>query len=144
MSIWVQILLFAIPGITIYYGVFYGTPKLVSKGIPLIYSFWLWLWIPALLLLPLSIGLYSVLEDGVLTIEAINQRFRLNPISRVDWLWIVLAVILTIVFDQLLEPVGKVLAKYKLFSPPSYLPEPFNPLKNSIFPRKSFWCHTKR
>lgn len=139
MSIWVQILLFAIPGITIYYGVFYGTPKLVSKGIPLIYSFWLWLWIPALLLLPLSIGLYSILEDGVLTIEAINQRFRLNPISRVDWLWIFLAVILTIVFDQLLEPIGKVLAKYKLFSPPSYLPEPFNPLKKFNMPPKEFF-----
>jgi len=78
-------------------------------------------------------------EDGTLTIEAINQRFRLNPISRDDWLWIVLAVILTIVFDQILEPIGKVLAKYKLLAPPSYLPEPFNPLKKFNIPPKEFF-----
>lgn len=139
MSIWVQILLFAIPGIIIYYGVFYGTPKLVRKGIPLIYSFWFWLWIPVLLLLPLSIGLYIVLEGGTLTIETIQQRFRLNLISRDDWSWIGLAVILTIVFDQILEPIGKVLAKYKLLSPPSYLPPPFNPLKKFNIPPKEFF-----
>src|SRR5699024_3935508 len=97
MSIWVQILLFAIPGIIIYYGVFYVTSKYVWKGIPLIYSFCFWLWIAVLLVLPLSIGLYIVLEGGTLTIETIQQRFRLNPISRDDWSWIGLAVILTIV-----------------------------------------------
>jgi len=139
MSIWVQVLLFAIPGIIIYYGVFYGTPKLVRKGIPLIYSFWFWLWTPVLLLLPLSIGLYLVFEGGALTIETISERFRLNPISKNDWLWIGLAVILTIVFDQILEPIGKVLAKYKLFSPPSYLPAPFNPLKKINIPPKEFF-----
>lgn len=131
MSIWLQVLLFAVPGIIIYYGVFYGTPKLVSKGIPLIYSFWLWLWAPVLLLLPLSIGLYIFLEGGTLTIDALSERFRLNPISKGDWIWIVLAVVLTIVFDQILEPIGKILAKYKLLSPPNYLPAPFNPLKKN-------------
>src|SRR5699024_466563 len=137
--IWVQVLLFAIPGIIIYYGVFYGTPKLVRQGIPLIYSFWFWLWTPVLLLLPLSIGLYLVFEGGALTIETISERFRLNPISKNDWLWIGLAVILTIVFDQILEPIGKVLAKYKLLSPPSYLPPPFNPLKKFNIPPKEFF-----
>lgn len=120
MLIWIQILLFAIPGISIYYGVFYGAPKLVNKGFPLIYSFWFWLWTPVLLLLPLSIGLYLIFESGSLTFEAINERFRLNPISKGDWLWIGVAVILTIILDQILEPIGKFLAKYKLLSPPSY------------------------
>ncbi|KGE17607.1 hypothetical protein [Paenibacillus wynnii] len=35
------------------------------------------------------------------------------------------AVILTILFDQLLEPVGKFFARLRFFSPPSYLPAPF-------------------
>lgn len=139
MSLWIQLLLFAIPGFLIYYGVYYATPKWVGKGIPLIYSFWFWLWVPVLLLLPLSLGMYVAFEDGTITIEAIRQRFRLNPISKGDWLWIGLAVILTIVFDQILEPIGKILAKYKLFSPPNYLPAPFNPLKKFDIPPKEFF-----
>src|SRR5690625_4532996 len=119
MSIFFQILLFAIPGIIIYYGVFYGTPRLVRKGVPFIYAFWFWLWAPVLVLLPLAIGLYIVVEDGNLTYEAIQQRFRLITISGVDWLWIGLAIVITIVFDQILEPIGKILAKIKLLSPPS-------------------------
>ncbi|WP_096185776.1 CPBP family intramembrane glutamic endopeptidase [Evansella halocellulosilytica] len=83
--------------------------------------------------------MYIFLEGGALTIEAITQRFRLNPISKGDWLWIGLAVVLTILLDQILEPIGKVLAKYKLFSPPKYLPAPFNPLKKFNIPPKEFF-----
>jgi hypothetical protein len=86
MSILLQILLFAIPGLIIYYGLFYGTPKFVRKGIPLIYSFWFWLWAPVLLLLPLSLGLYHFLEGGTLTIDGVSQRFRLQSISRAAYL----------------------------------------------------------
>ncbi|SDZ39328.1 CAAX protease self-immunity [Evansella caseinilytica] len=139
MPFWLQFLLFFIPGILIYYGVFYGTPKLVNKKVPVLYAFWFWLWFPVLLLLPLSIGLYLFLEDGTFTVEAVQQRFRLQPFSTGDWLWIGLAVLLTIFFDQILEPVGKVLAKHKWLSPPEYLPAPFHPLKKFSFPPKQFF-----
>jgi membrane protease YdiL (CAAX protease family) len=138
MSIWTQLILFGIPGFFLYYGIYYGTPALIKRGIPLIYSFWFCLWMPVLILLPLSLILYWW-DGGALSIEAIRERFRLNPIESSDWLWVFGAVILTIILDQALEPIGKFFARYRMFSPPSYLPAPFNPLKKMSFPPEEFF-----
>jgi membrane protease YdiL (CAAX protease family) len=138
MSFLFQILLFSIPGVLIYYGIFVGTPKLVKKGVPLIYAFWFHLWFPVLILLPFALLLYK-LEGGIFTIDEISKRFRLHPIQGMEWLWIVGAVIFTILFDQLLEPAGKYFARFKLLKPPNYLPAPFNPLKKFTFPPKEFF-----
>ena len=139
MSIINQVMLYGIPGLIIYYGVFYGTPKLVNKGISLIYAFWFWLWAPVILLFPLSLVFFHYLEGGIFTIEAIIERFRLQPITKGDWMWIGFGVIFTIIFDQILEPIGKFLAKVKVLSPPEYLPAPFNPLVKFNLPPKDFF-----
>lgn len=139
MSILLQILLFGVPGLLVYYGTFYGTPKLVKKGVPLVYAFWSWLWLPVLLLLPLSIMLFVVFEGGSLRIDMIVERFRLIPLTKGDWLWVGVAILATIVLDQLLEPIGKFLARIKGLAPPAYLPAPFHPLKRFSIPPKEFF-----
>jgi len=137
--IWLQLCIFGSVGFLIYYGIYYGTPKLTAKGVPLLYAFWFNLWWPVLLLLPLSLC-FAIFIDGVNpSLQSIAERFRLNPISNSDWGWIASAVVLTIVFDQLLEPIGKLFAKVTWLQPPRYLPSPFNPLQKIKLPFKEFF-----
>lgn len=144
MALWEQLLLFGIPGLVLFCGFHYWTPKLTNKGVPLILSFWFFLWMPVIILLPLSILLYW-LGGGSMIFADFKERFHLVSFSSTDWLWVVGAVIFTIVADQLLEPVGKYFARLRYFSPPSYLPAPFNPLKKfEIPPNKFFWRNAKR
>lgn len=133
-----QLFLFAIPGSLLYCGMFYGTPALLRRGVPLIYAFWFFLWMPVLILLPLSLLLF-VSDGGTLSLSSIGERFRFIPVESSDWLWVLGAVLLTVVFDQLLEPIGKYFARMKMLSPPSYLPAPFNPLKKMALPPKEFF-----
>jgi len=138
MSILVQLLVFGITGSLISYGVFYGTPLLIKKGVPLIYSFWFFLWFPVMCLFPLSLLLYH-LEGNAWTWQNILERFRFNPLTENDWYWVVGAIVLTIIFDQFLEPIGKFFAKLPMLAPPSYLPAPFNPLKRMELPPSKFF-----
>lgn len=138
MSLLAQLLLFGIPGLLLYCGFYYWTPKLVSKGVSLIFSFWFFLWMPVFILLPLALFLYW-LDGGTLSLPAIQERFRLLPFESRDWLWVLGSVLLTIVLDQLLEPIGKYFARLRFFSPPGYLPAPFNPLKKFTVPPSRFF-----
>lgn len=139
MEVWVQLSIFGITGFLIYYGIYYNTPKLIHKGVPLLYAFWFNLWGPVLLLLPLSLC-FLIFVDGLHpSLQNIVERFRLNPISNRDWGWIVGAIVLTILFEQLLEPIGKFFAKTKWLQPPSYLPPPFNPLQQFKIPPQEFF-----
>ncbi|MCM3293134.1 CPBP family intramembrane metalloprotease [Paenibacillus sp. MER 180] len=140
MSLWGQILLCGVVGALVYCGLYVWTPKLVNRGVSLLFSFWFFLWSPVLLLIPLSILLYWI-DGGVLSLASFVERFRLTPINSQDWLWVIGAVVFTILFDQLLEPVGKYFARKRLFAPPPYLPAPFNPLKKFSIPPTEFF-HT--
>ncbi|MFJ8087019.1 hypothetical protein ACIQ7N_02235 [Lysinibacillus sp. NPDC095746] len=50
----VQLLIFGITGSLVYYGVYYGTPLFIKKGVRLIYAFWFFLWFPVMSLFPVS------------------------------------------------------------------------------------------
>ncbi len=139
MSIGWQIVLFAVPGFLIYLGIFFAVPKLVKHGCSLLYAFWLCLWTPALLLLPVSLWLFRSFEGGSLTWTAISERFRLVPLTAADWAWIGAAVVVTVLTEQLLEPVSKVLAGKRPLAPPDYLPAPFNPLRRFSLPPREFF-----
>jgi len=139
LSIWFQILIFGITGLLIYLGVFYGVPGLAKRGVPVVYSFFGFLWTPVILLFPLSLYLFAAVEGGVISVGAVAERFRFVPINGQDWLWIGGAVLLTVFSEQALEPIGKYFAKKKAFAPPGYLPAPFNPLKTFTFPPREFF-----
>ncbi|WP_170885535.1 CPBP family intramembrane glutamic endopeptidase [Bacillus alkalicellulosilyticus] len=133
-----QFLLFLIPGFLCYMGFYYWTPLFIRRGFSLVLSFWFFLWVPVLLLLPLSLVLFYI-EVGAFTFPEIVERFRLLPINGSDWIWIGAAIFITIVCDQLLEPIGKYFAKRKGFLPPSYLPAPFHPLRKIKLPPREFF-----
>ena len=139
MSIWFHIIVFGLTGLLIYVGVYYGVPRLEKAGLPRITAFFGALWIPSVLLLPLSIFFYIWLEGGSLGETALIERFRLQAFDGRDSWWVVAAVVITVLADQLLEPVGKFFAKVKIFSPPSYLPAPFNPLRKMSLPPRDFF-----
>ncbi|MBS4172243.1 hypothetical protein [Bacillus sp. FJAT-49736] len=60
------------------------------------------------------------------------DRFYFNNMTATVWYLVVGARVFTIIFDQLLEPLGKFFAKQRLLKPLGYLPAPFNPLKKRI------------
>ncbi len=139
MSLWSHVFIFVATGLLIYLGVFYGAPKLMDKGIPPLHAFFGFLWAPVMLLFPLALYLFFSVEGGVITFDSVVERFRFNPIQGKDWLWVFAAVLVTVLSDQLLEPVGKYFAKKKVLAPPVYLPAPFNPLKKMSIPPREFF-----
>lgn len=139
MPLWVHGIIFGVTGVLIYLGIFWAVPRCIHKGKPLLHTFFGFLWAPVLLLFPLALYLYVTVEGGVFTFDSIVERFRFNPIQGTDWLWIVAAVLVTVIADQALEPVGKYFARKKLLAPPEYLPAPFNPLKKMTFPPQEFF-----
>ncbi len=138
MPIWMHIVIFGVTGLAIYLGIYYGVPLLLKRNVPLLIAFFLFLWLPVIPLLPLSLYLYATVEGGQLSLAEIAQRFRMTPIQGIEWLWVVAAVLVTAVADELLQPIGKALAKHRLFAPPDFLPAPFNPLEEFRFPPEDF------
>jgi membrane protease YdiL (CAAX protease family) len=138
MPIIAQLFIFVITGLLLYVGIYYLTPFLIKKGVPLIYSFWFCLWLPVMMLFPVSVLTYH-LEGNAWTLRSVSERFRFHTLGTSDWLWVVGAIVLTITFDQLLEPLGKFFAKIPFLAPPGYLPAPFNPLKKMDLPPFEFF-----
>ncbi len=139
MSIWLQILIFGITGLLIYVGVYVVVPKQSKLGLSEIVSFFGSLWLPVFLLTPTALLLYVFVEGGIFDLEQIMTRFRFTAITGSDWFWVLGGIVVTIAADQLLEPIGKKLAKVKALSPPDYLPAPFNPLDEISLPLKRFF-----
>ncbi len=138
MPLFFQLVLFAVPGVLIYLGIHFWTPVFLKKGRSLLSTFFFFLWLPVIPLLPLALILFLLFEGGECSLQVILERFRLLPIQKSDWLVIALALVATLFLDQLLEPVGKKLARVRWLSPPSYLPAPFNPLKKFKIPPREF------
>lgn len=139
MSIWLQLLIFGVTGFLIYLGVYFIVPKRIKRGKSSLVSFFGSLWLPVFLLTPLALLLYGTLEGGSLTLEQISTRFRFTAITGADWFWVIGGIVVTVVADQLLEPMGKKFAKVKALAPPDYLPAPFNPLDPLTLPLKRFF-----
>ena len=138
MQIWMHVVLFGVTGLAIYLGIYHGVPWLLRRNVPLLVAFFLFLWLPVMPLLPLSLYLYATVEGGQLSLAEVAQRFRLTPIQGREWLWVGAAVLVTALADELLQPIGKALARHRLFAPPSWLPAPFNPLADLRLPPVDF------
>ncbi len=134
-----HLVIFVAAGAMIYLGIYRGVPKLVDRGVPLIYAFFGFLWAPVFLLLPLALALFTRLEGGILSPEALAGRFRLAPITGSQWIWVGAAVLLTVLSEQALEGLGRRLARIPLLAPPAYLPAPFNPLCDLEIPPRRFF-----
>jgi len=138
MAFYLQFIIFALTGALVYLGIYLWTPGVVKRGGNLLSTFFLFLWLPVIPLLPLALFFFVFLEGGSISPEEIIERFRLFTIPKGDWLIIILALLATLVLDQILEPVGKKFARMRLLKPPSYLPAPFNPLEKFNIPPREF------
>ncbi len=134
-----SLLTFLITGLLIYMGIYFVTPRLIKKGVLKIYAFWISLWLPIFLLIPLALMHYLFVEKGAFAWESIQERFLLYGVNGINYLWIVLAIIATIVLEEALQPISRFMAKKRLLAPPDYLPAPFNPLKKFSIPPKTFF-----
>ena len=134
-----SVAVFLFTGVLIYIGVYFITPKLIDKGIPKIYAFWASLWLPIYLLIPVAFIHYIFIEEGAFTWATVQERFQLYGVSGLNYLWILLAIIGTLVLEETLQPISRFFAKKRLLAPPEYLPAPFNPLKKFEFPPSTFF-----
>ena len=136
MPLWLAFILFGVPGVIIYWGMYYGAPLLLRNGIPLVISFAL-LSLPGIGLLIVSLAAYRL--DGYRWNWAeFKERFRLHAIKGKDWLWIIGIFLICTISDESLQVIGKWLATIPLFAPPDYLPALFNPLKEVHLPLTEF------
>lgn len=106
ISFWVSLLMFGIPGVIIYYGIYYGAPVLYNNGVPLIVSIMVFMWVPTILLIPVSLILYK-LEGNKMSLTTLKERFRFKPIQGKEWFWVIGIFIICIISDQSLEGIGK-------------------------------------
>ena len=138
IPLYLSILFFGIPGLALYLGTYYAIPIFQKMGLPDIYLFPFFMWLPILPLLPLSIILYKR-EKKVQPELTLKERFRLNRITKKDWIWIVGGVMFVLLSDfVLMNPISKWMARIPLFSPPEYLPIFINPLKEINLPLNEF------
>lgn len=138
ISLWKSMFLFGIPGLVLYLGLCYGIPIFQRMGLPVLFLFPFFLWLPIIPLLPISIILFNreKIEQPNLSLK---KRFRLNRITKKDWLWIIGGVLFVLVFDFIImQPVAKWMASNPLFSAPDHFPILLHPLKEIDFPITSF------
>ncbi|MBI9097773.1 MAG: CPBP family intramembrane metalloprotease [Spirochaetaceae bacterium] len=89
-------------------------------------------------LLPISIILFKREKTNQLDLS-FKRRFRLNKLTRKDWLWVIGGILFVMVFDFLImEPISKWMATITIFSPPNHFPVLFHPLKEIKLPLKNF------
>jgi len=134
-----SIIVFLCTGLVIYMGVYHGVPGLMAKGMAKIHAFWLVLWAPVFLLVPISLLHYVIAEGGDLRWQALQERYLLHSPDGLHYVWVVVAIVFTLVVEESLQPISRYLAKKRLLAPPDYLPAPFNPLKRFTFPPTTFF-----
>lgn len=134
-----SMMVFVMTGLLIYLGIYGVTPRLIKKGFPKIYAFWMSLWLPVFLLIPTALIHYRIVEQGSFAWQDLQERFLLYGVNGIHYLWIALAIIGTLVIEETLQPISRYFAKKRFFAPPDYLPAPFNPLKKFTFPPDTFF-----
>lgn len=138
VSLWHSILLFGIPGLALYLGLYYGIPIFYRMGLPEIFLFPFFLWFPLISLLPVSLILFKREKRNQPDLS-LKKRFRLNRISKKDWLWVISGILFVAVFDfVLMEPISKWMATISFLSPPDHFPILFHPLKEIDLPLTNF------
>lgn len=138
ISLWKSILLFGIPGLLLYLGLYYGIPTFQKMGLPELFLFPFFLWLPIIPLLPISIILFKC-EKKVQSDLTLKKRFRLKRLTKKDWLWIIGGILFVLFFDfVIMDPISKWMATISIFSAPDHFPILFHPLKEIHLPLTDF------
>lgn len=123
MTLWRSLLFFGVPGLAVLLGTSVGVPAATARGVPLIVSWTLALWLPVLLLLALILQrFWRTSPPGTF-----RRRFRFRPMTRRDWAVVIGALLAVQLCELVLAGTGAALAGIAFFAPPSILPELFDP-----------------
>jgi len=135
---WKNLLLFGIPGLVLYLGLYFGITYFKNLGLPEIFLFPLFLWLPLIALLPVSLILFKR-EKQIHPDLNLKKRFRLNRLTKKDGLWVLGGLLFVATFDFIImDPISKWMATIPLFAPPDHFPILFHPLKEIEFPITNF------
>ena len=126
-SIWY----FLISFLLIYIGLYVCIPILLSKGIPFLTGYFIFFYFPFVLLFITALILYKR-EGNAWKMSDFKSRMQLNPLKKIDWLWIIGIILAFAAASALLEPVINKVAQIPFFSPPDFFPAEINPNKTSI------------
>ena len=126
-SIWY----FAVSSLLINLGMYVFMPILLNKGVPFIIGYFIFFFSPLALLFFTALALYKK-EGNAWNISNFKSRMQLNPIKKIDWLWIIGIILGFLIVLGLLTPAVNKLAETALFSPPDFFPAEINPNKTSI------------
>jgi membrane protease YdiL (CAAX protease family) len=126
MPFWMSLLFFGIPCAAGWLSIYVALPGLARLGMPLFWNFWLCLTLPLAGMLTTALIAYR-LEGFPWIWKEIKIRFRLKPVRRKDWWW-VLALIASIgLYLFLRQTLSSRLASLPGFAFPSYLPSILDP-----------------
>ncbi len=127
MSIWLALLYFGIPAAAITLVVYVVMPFLDQRGVPIFFNYLVvYATIPMLALIGASlIAFYR--EGHVTSWDTFKNRFRLKPMDKKAWLWVIGLTLFMILSAGLLTFTTRWLDSFDLLAPPKYWPSELKP-----------------
>ena len=108
MPFWQALLYFGLPALLFRFFLYTGIPAFVHLGLTPFEAYIVGLTVPAAVLFAFAFGFYA--RDGyALTWSDLSARFRLLPLTRKDWLWSVVAFVVTFLSLGALAPTAQIL-----------------------------------
>jgi membrane protease YdiL (CAAX protease family) len=108
MPFWQALLYFGLPALMFRFFLYTGIPAFVRLGLTPFEAYIVGLTVPAAILFAFAFGFYA--RDGyALTWGDLSARFRLLPLTRKDWLWSVVAFVVTFLSLGALAPTAQIL-----------------------------------
>jgi len=104
---------------------------MLSKGISFLAGYLVFFYFPFLLLFLTALFLYKN-EGNVWNISDFKSRMRLNPLKKVDWLWIMGIILSFIIANAAFTPIINKAAQIPFFSTPDFFPAEINPNKTNV------------
>lgn len=122
MPLWQAVLYFGLPAVLFRLSLYNGLPALVSMGLTPFQATVVAFTVPSAILFALAFGFCR--RDGyALTTAALTARLRLFPMSGKDWLWAVIAFVVTFVSIGALAPTASLLiSAVPAIAPPDFFP----------------------
>ncbi len=125
-SIW----FFVVSSLMINIGVYYLIPMLMDKGIPFLTGYFIFFYVPLVLLFFAALILYKA-EGNAWHISDFKRRMRINALKKADWLWIAIIIVSYLAVLVILTPLINRIAQVPFFSPPDFFPAEINPNNRS-------------
>lgn len=108
MPLWQALLYFGLPALLFRFFLYMGTPTFIHWGITPFEAYIVGLTVPAAILFALAFGFHK--RDGYpLSWNGLKERFRLHPMTGKDWLWSIVALVVTFLSIGALAPTAQLL-----------------------------------